>query len=110
MVAVSWFRPDSAAAEPATDGIPSATVVRLPTAVELAWLRVDTDGATRVTARARLDRFDWTPRRAGNFFLGDYHGLTVARDAAVAVFSRSTPDGIRVVAVRAPIPDPETAP
>ncbi len=117
MVAVSWFRPDSVAAEPAADGIPSAANessagagVRLPTAVELAWLRVDTDGATRVAARARLDRFDWTPRRAGNFFLGDYHGLTVARDAAVAVFSRSTPDGIRVVAVRAPIPDPETAP
>jgi hypothetical protein len=51
-----------------------------------------------------LDRFEWTPRPNGTYFLGDYHGLAVSVDAVVAVFARSTADGSRIVAVRRHFP------
>lgn len=95
-LAVTWFRPDSLLA-----GDPPPTH---PTVLELAWLQPTDDGGATGISRQVIDRFDWTPRRNGSWFLGDYHGLTVVRDAALAVYSRPTPEGIRVCAVRVPVP------
>jgi hypothetical protein len=102
LLAITWFRPD--AEETARDS------VSLPTAVDLAWLRPAGDGTARVVERVTLDRFGWVPRRDGSYFLGDYHGLAAANDAAVAVFSRSTANGARVVAVRVARPRGEGRP
>ena len=51
-----------------------------------------------------LDRFAWEPRRIGEYFLGDYHGLVATPGAAVAVYARSAERGSRVVAVRRALP------
>ena len=98
-LAITWFRPDSLLA-----GDPSVTH---PTAVELAWLRTNGEGEASVVSRQVVDRFYWVPRRTGNWFLGDFHGLAVVRGAALAVYSRPTPGGIRVRAVRVPFPEPD---
>jgi len=95
-LAVTWFKPDSLR----TNDQPMTH----PTALELGWLRPSEGGGASLLSRQVIDRFDWTPRRNGTWFLGDYHGLTVTRDAALAVYSHPTSNGIRVCAVRVPIP------
>ena len=87
-VGAYWYR---------DDGAPSDTVA-LPTAVDFAWL--NTPGA----APATIDRFTWRPRRTGEFFLGDYHGLVMTNDAALAVYARTGAERVRVRAQRVAFP------
>ena len=92
LVVLTWFRPSA-------DGPVDA---EHPTAVEAAWFSPRGDGGATLLDRTTIDRFDWTPRRGGALFLGDYHGLVTTNEGATAVYSRATPDGMRVGVRRIP--------
>lgn len=95
LVVLTWFRPDLAGRSDA----------RRPTAVVGAWFAPLGDGRAEPLDRSTLDRFDWTPRGSGAWFLGDYHGLVTTGDGAVAVYSRATSEGVRVAVRRFPRPE-----
>jgi hypothetical protein len=80
---------------PGPEGIPIELVM-----TTLAWQGDRLQSAPPTV----LDRFTWSPRASGAYFLGDYHGLVFAGDTAIAVVARSTNQGSRVVAIRQVVP------
>lgn len=93
---VSYFR--AAAVE-----IGAAKSARSTEVLVRAFEWAEGDGLLAGPAES-IDRFDWRPRANGSLFLGDYHGLVATEQGAVAVFSRSTPSGSRIVSRRAATP------